>query len=236
MGKESLKMSTLIWRKKRTDRYTGLQITPSPTAPYRAVNWNFRKFGATCRLIQWLHQGKVHMERKSWERRAWKCKPWVGAKSAPTWTGLQTPPSPAAPYMAVKGNLRKFGATCHPVQWLYQCKVRMKRKLCGRRTYKCEAWVGAKSSPTWTGLQTTPSPVAPYRAVNEWGRSFLNSSYLRFLLLRYLHWCKVCTGQDLGENLREFPLTALYAVVGDGHIGRPVMVCALFAPNKGIHF
>ena len=46
----------------------------------------------------------------------------------------------------------------------------------------------------------------------------------------------VCTGLGLGENLREFLLMALYAVAGEIHLGRPVMVCALFAPNEGLHF
>ena len=37
-------------------------------------------------------------------------------------------------------------------------------------------------------------------------------------------------------NVREFPLTALYRAAGDGDIGRPVQLCAPFAPRKGLHF
>ena len=54
------------------------------------------------------------------------------------------------------------------------------------------------------------------------------------LLLQLLS--SVCTGLSLGENLREFPLTSLYEVAGDGHIDRSVTVFTLFAPNVGLHF
>ena len=37
-------------------------------------------------------------------------------------------------------------------------------------------------------------------------------------------------------NVREFPLTSLYGAAGDGDIGRPVQLCAPFAPGKGLHF
>ena len=80
-----------------------------------------------------MHRGKVHKKRKLWGRRAGKCKPCVGAKGAPTGTGLQTSAFHALPYRAVNGNLRKFGATCHPIQWLYKGMVHMKRKLWVRR-------------------------------------------------------------------------------------------------------
>ena len=43
--------------------------------------------------------------------------------------GLQTAQSPAAPYNAVNGNFRKFGATYLPVQCLHQRKVYKKTKL-----------------------------------------------------------------------------------------------------------
>ena len=81
------------------------------TSPYRQL-----LVGVLLALVQTLYrQTKVHMKRKLWGRRAWKRKPLVGAKSAPTRTDLQTAPSPAAPYRAVNGNLRKFGATYRPV-------------------------------------------------------------------------------------------------------------------------
>ena len=35
-------------------------------------------------------------------------------------------------------------------------------------------------------------------------------------------------------NAREFPLKALYSAAWDGDIGRPVQLCAPFAPRKGI--
>ena len=34
----------------------------------------------------------------------------------------------------------------------------------------------------------------------------------------------------------EFPFTALSCVAGDVDIGRPVQLCAPFAPGKGLHF
>ena len=37
-------------------------------------------------------------------------------------------------------------------------------------------------------------------------------------------------------NLREFPLTALFAVEGKGLFRGPVPVCALFAQTQSLHF
>ena len=142
-----------------------MQTTPFQASRYRAVNGNLRKFGATCRLVQWLYRGKVHMKRKLRGRRALKCKPCVGAKGEPSVTGLQTCAFHALPYRAVNGNLRKFGATCRPEQWLHRGKVNMKRKLWGMRSCKCKSCVGAKGVPTGTGLKTTPFQASPNRAV-----------------------------------------------------------------------
>ena len=40
----------------------------------------------------------------------------------------------------------------------------------------------------------------------------------------------------LVANAREFPLTALYLDAGKGYIGRPVQLCAPFAPRNGLDF
>ena len=66
--------------------------------------------------------------------------------------------------MAENGNLRKSGSTfCHgtvfaPKQCLYQRKLRV------WRVQNCIPLVGAKTSLTCAGLQTTPSQVSEYRA------------------------------------------------------------------------
>ena len=68
--------------------------------------------------------------------------------------------------------MRTFGGTCRPVVWLHQSKVHMKRKLWGRRAEKCKPYLGANRGPPGTGLQTTLSPAAPYRAANTYLRTF----------------------------------------------------------------
>ena len=67
--------------------------------------------------------------------------------SVPSRTGLETTRSALIPHSAVKGNLRKFGATSRPVQCLHQCDVHMKRTLKGREPRKIKPWVGAKGVP-----------------------------------------------------------------------------------------
>ena len=68
--------------------------------------------------------------------------------------------------MAENGNLRKSGSTfCRgtvfaPKQCLYQRKLRV------WRVQNCIPLVGAKTSLTCAGLQTTPSQVSQYRAEN----------------------------------------------------------------------
>ena len=105
------------------------------------------------------------MKRKlrGWGGRIWKS--WLGAKSVPTWTGLQTTATSTAKRRAVDGNSRKIGATSSPIECLHQCKVHMKRKIrrWGARIWK--SWLRGKSAPTWTGLQTTAAAAVRRRAV-----------------------------------------------------------------------
>ena len=57
-----------------------------------------------------------------------------------------------------------------------------------------------------------------------------------FLIICTLHLCNLCTELGLVANVRELPLTALYGAARNGDIGRPVQLCAPFAPRKGLHF
>ena len=57
-----------------------------------------------------------------------------------------------------------------------------------------------------------------------------------FLIICTLHWCNLCTELGLVANVREFPLKALYGGLLVGDIGRPVRLCAPFAPRNGLQF
>ena len=173
---------------KGVPSWTCLQITSAWTRHiYSAVNGNLRKNGATSSPVQWLHQCKVHMKRKLRGRRAWKCKIWVVANSVPSRTGLETSRSTSIPHSAVNGNLRKFVATSSPVRCLHHCYVHMKRKLRGRRAWKCKIWVGKKDIPSKTGLEITRSSSISHSAVNGNLRKFAVTSTLE----QCLHHCKV---------------------------------------------
>ena len=52
------------------------------------------------------------------------------------------------------------------VPYLHQSNVYIKRKLRARRVHKCIPLVGANTSLTFAGLQTTPSERSQYRAEN----------------------------------------------------------------------
>ena len=166
-----------------TDRKTTL----SAAITHSAVNGNLRKLGATSSPVQCLHQCKVPMKRKLRRCRACKRKPWVGGIYAPTETDLKTTTSGLITPNAVNGTLRKFGATSSPVQCLHECKVLMKWKLRRWRAVKRKPWVGAKSTPTGTDLQTTPSAAITHSAVNENLRKFGATSSP----VQCLHQCKV---------------------------------------------
>ena len=55
-----------------------------------------------------LHECKVHMNMKSREWGVETSKSAVDSNGAQTCTGLQSKPSPTAPYSAVNANLQKF--------------------------------------------------------------------------------------------------------------------------------
>ena len=94
-----------------------------------------------------------------------ECDLWVGTKSVLHSTGLQTTRFHAAPYRAVNGNFRKFGAIFFhgvvyaPIQCLYQ------KEVTEMDSQECDLWVGTKSVLHSADLQTTRFHVPPYRAV-----------------------------------------------------------------------
>ena len=54
---------------------------------------------------------------------------------------------------------------------------------------------------------------------------------LNFIFLCTLHWCKRCTGLEVAQNFRKFPLTALCGI-DERVVSRPVIDVTLFAPSK----
>ena len=118
-------------------------------------------------MVPCLHQSNVYIKRKLRVWRVRKCIPLVSAKTSLTCRGLQMTISHVSQYWAENGNLRNsgltfsHGAVLAPKQCLYQRKLRV------WRVQNCIPLVGAKTSLTCAGLQTTPSQVSEYRAGNE---------------------------------------------------------------------
>ena len=117
-------------------------------------------------MVLSLYQSNVYIKRNLRIWRAQKRIPLLGAKPSLTYVGLQTTLSQVSQYRAENGNLRKSGSTfCHgtvfaPKQLYNIKKVRI------WRVQKCIPLVGAKTSLTCAGLQTTPSHVSQYRTEN----------------------------------------------------------------------
>ena len=124
------------------------------------------KSGLPIAMVPCLHQTSIYIKRKLWRRRTQKCKPFVGAKSTRSCTGLQTTRFHAAPYLADNGNLGNSGQPFALIPCLHQNNIYIKRKQWGRRTQKCKPFVGANSVRSCTGLQTTRFHAAPYLADN----------------------------------------------------------------------
>ena len=117
-------------------------------------------------MVPCLHQNTVYIKSKLRVWRVQKCIPLVGAETSLTCAGLQTRPSQVSQYRSENGNLRKsWSSFCHgtvftPKQYLYQNKLRV------WRVQKCIPVIGAKTSLTCGGLQTTPSHVSEFTAEN----------------------------------------------------------------------
>ena len=151
-----------------------LQTTPSQVSQYRTENKNLRKFGSTFfygTVFAPQHHSNVYIKKKLRPWRVHKCISLVSAKTPLTCMGLQMTPSHVSQYWAENGNLQNslfpWYRTCTkamfilaPKQCLYQRKLRV------WRVQNCIPLVGAKTSLTCAGLQTTPSQVSEYRAGN----------------------------------------------------------------------
>ena len=128
---------------------------------YSAVNGNLRKSGSTfCHGTvfapkQCLYQKKATgMESPKMYSSSW-CK----IRTYLCWTA-----NDPVSYKPAQGRERKFADI--RVLCLHQSNVYIKRNLHVWRLYKCIPLVGAKTSLTCAGLQTTPSHVRQYRAEN----------------------------------------------------------------------
>ena len=59
---------------------------------------------------------------------------------------------------------------------------------------------------------------------------------LSFLFMCTLHWREHCTVLEIAANVRKFPMTALCGNTAQKLIRRSVIVVALLAPTKRLHF
>ena len=66
--------------------------------------------------------------------------------------------------------------------------------------------------------------------------TFLNFKHPQLLVAMFLTLVNDCSGLGLALNLREFPLTALCAVGGNGLFRRSLPVCAHLAQTKRLQF
>ena len=60
---------------------------------------------------------------------------------------------------------------------------------------------GVVSKPVLVGTLFAPTQGLHFQTLHP----------LSFVFMRILHWCKHCTGLEVDQNLRKFPLTAIYA-------------------------
>ena len=122
--------------------------------------------GLTIAMVPSLCKNNVHFERKLSRRRAQKCNTCARVKIKQTCTGLQTTMHVA--FSAVQGRQWKnalfLGLSIAMVPCLHQSNVHIKRTRWRRRAQKYNPCVSPKSEQACTGLQTTPSHAAQYRA------------------------------------------------------------------------
>ena len=183
-----------------------------------------------------------------------KCNPCFGAESPLRSTGLQTTGFHSSPYMTVRVNLRKLGATFHrgtmfaPMQSIYE------KEATGMGTQKCNPCFGAESPLRSTGLQTTGFHASPYRAVSvnlrKLGATFhrgtvfapMQSIYMkRKLPERRTQKCKPCFGAEsplrsTGLQTTSFHASPYRAVsVNLRKLGATFHCGTVFAPMQSIY-
>ena len=121
--------------------------------------------GLTIAMVPSLYKNNVHFERKLSRRSAQKCNTCAKVKIEQTCTGLQTTSLHSAQYRDVNGKMLFFlGLSIPMVPCLHQSNVHIKRTRWRRRAQKYNPCVSPKSEQACTGLQTTPSHAAQYRA------------------------------------------------------------------------
>ena len=143
----------------------GLQTTPCHVRQYRSKNGNSQKFGYTfCHGTVFAPKQSLYQKEatgietpKMYSSR--RCKNLTCAE-------LQTTPSHVCQYRAENEICGIPGLPLPMVPCLHQSNVYIKRKLRVWRVIKCIPLVGAKTSLTCAGLQTTLSQVSKYRAEN----------------------------------------------------------------------
>ena len=113
-----------------------------------------------------LHQSNVYIKRKLWVWRVQKFIPLVGWKTSLTCAGLQTTPSHASQYCAENGNVWKSGSTFYHGTGFAPKQLYNIKKVRVWRVQECIPLVGAKTSLTCAGLQTTTSHGSEYSAEN----------------------------------------------------------------------
>ena len=156
--------------------------------------------GGSIALVPCLHQSNIYIKRQPGVWRDQKRIPLFGEKTPLTSAGRQTTPSQRRRHRAENGNLRKLGRINRLGTVFQQINDEIKGEPGVWRDQKCIRLVGAKTSLTCVGRQTTPSQGRRYRAENgnlrKFGRIYRVGTL--FALRQYLHQ-KGARGMDRPE-------------------------------------
>ena len=117
-------------------------------------------------MVSCVHQGNIYIKRQPGVWRDQNCIPLVGAKTPLICTGRLTTPSQGRRYRAETETCAYWGRYIALVPCLHQGNIYIKRELRIWRDQKCIPLVGAKTTLTCAGRQTTLSEGRRYRAEN----------------------------------------------------------------------
>ena len=116
-------------------------------------------------MVPCLHQGNIYMKKELQVSRDKKCIPLVGAKTSPVWSVKL----PRLKGVGIGPRTETCGNWSGPTAMepcSHQGNTDMKRKLRVWRDQKCIPLVGAKTSLTCAGRQTTLFQESRYRSEN----------------------------------------------------------------------
>ena len=149
-----------------------IQITRIHASPYRAVNANFRNFGASYRHGTVFAPKQYLYQKVALGMQSTKILSLGWCKKGTNLYGLQITRIYVSPYRSENANFRNFGASYRhgtvfaPKQYLYQ------KEALGMQSTKILSLGWCKKGTNLYGLQITRIYVSPYRSENANFRNF----------------------------------------------------------------